>query len=325
MAKRESLPVSANLLKKYVVSDSDLRWVEKQVQTAIRASKINWTNIESKSSSVYSKLDEQLDSRFDKRFPNFQEEVAEHTVKGRNLDSLMGGFGVIYGISLFVSFISIFFGLFSLFVFVLFVGGVGFLIINRASDAYDIGDGVPKELVAKKEIWLDAMRVAISREIDLQTQAIFFSSSSNDPAVLRSSVSGAWSPLGPRPSAPERALTPREAEIFVAKYMQFYGATGVAETRFSRDGGVDVEADFFVAQVKHQEAKVGVKALRELFAVASVANKQALFFAKVGFSKDAVEFANSVGISLFTYLPHLKASNFYGERYLKVGLGKTLS
>ena len=325
MARRESLPVSASVLKKYVVSESDLRWAEKQVQSSIKASNINWTNIENESSAVYSNSIRLLESRFEKRFPNFQDEVAEHTVKGRNLDSVMTGFMAVYFFCLFVSFISIFFGLFSLFIFVLFVGGVGFLIINRAGEAYDVSDGVPAELLGKKEFWLKAMNVAISKEIQVQTQAIFYSSASREPAVLKASVKGAWSPIGPRPTAPNGVLTPREAEIYVAKYMQFYGATGVTETRFSRDGGVDVEADLFVAQVKHQEAKVGVKALRELFAVASVAQKQALFFAKVGFSKDAVEFANSVGISLFTYLPHLQSSNFYAERYLKVGLGKTLT
>lgn len=324
MNKRAPLPVSAALLSKYDVSESDLRWAETVVEAKVKASNINWTNIDSESKAIYSSALRLIDSKFQERFPDYAKDIAEHTVKGRNLNTLIESYSTTFIVLLIVSFVLMFVGLGLWFLLILIFGGLIMYFLIRISDSYDIQDGVPSELVGKKAMWISALKQAMGQAVQRETQRIFYSSMSNHPEVLRESVNGAWSPLGPRPSAPNGFLTPREAEIYVSKYMQFYGATGVTETRFSRDGGVDVDSDLFVAQVKHQEAKVGVKAVRELFAVASVAQKQPLFFAKVGFSKDAVEFANNVGISLFTYLPYLQASNLYAERYLKVGLGETL-
>jgi HJR/Mrr/RecB family endonuclease len=115
-------------------------------------------------------------------------------------------------------------------------------------------------------------------------------------------------------------MSPQDAEHFVAEYLKFYGATGVSVTRFSRDGGIDVETTNFVAQVKHVQANVGVKAVREIYAIAVSKNKEALFFAKVGYTKDAIDFATQNRIALFTYLPHLQGYDPRAKTYLERGM-----
>jgi hypothetical protein len=121
------------------------------------------------------------------------------------------------------------------------------------------------------------------------------------PEDWAASVGNKWRPLAPRPTFEVLALTPKEAEETLAEYMKFLGASGVKVTRYSRDGGIDIYSDKYVAQVKHQEAPVGVRALRELIGVASLELKTPLFFAKRGYTSDALRFGTGQVILLFSY------------------------
>lgn len=320
MNDHPTVPVDNEILKKYKLNKADRAWASKKVERRISATQMNWTDFETKGRTVVSEISSELPTRFAERFPLFRQEVLDHTVKGRNRDSREGKFIAVYMIFLFVTFFMIFVGYFLPFLLVLFVGGWILHAVVSSNEKYSIPDVLPHALLESKQGWLDCMSELVREEATQQTRRIFYSSTSADSSELRASVRDAWSPLGPRPIAPNGELTPREAELYVTAYMKFYGATGVAETRYSRDGGIDAESDIFVAQVKHQSSRVGVKAIRETYAVAVAKGKTPLFFTKVGFSKEATLFANEVGMSLFTYLPHLKAENSLARRYLKHGM-----
>lgn len=114
-------------------------------------------------------------------------------------------------------------------------------------------------------------------------------------------LKGKWKPLAAKPGPPLMTITPREAEEHCRQVMLFYGAEGAETTQYSQDGGVDVVSKHFVAQVKHQEAPVGVKVVRETFGVASQEGKLGIVFGKTGFTNDAISFATQNGILLISY------------------------
>jgi hypothetical protein len=321
MKDPKSIPVSADVLAKYKVLKSDRSWVVKSVADGIAKSSMNWTNYKSKSGEVYSGLLAEVEARFAERFPTYPQEVEEHTVKGRSVEGFTSGAFGAWLLALMVSFVLMFVGFPWLFFGTVFFGGWALMGSISAADKFSVEDAKPSELIQMRAAWVREISELIYSEVNIQAGQKFYESNATDPKVLYKSVNFAWVPLGPRPIADKETLTPQGAEIYVAAYMTFYGATGVETTRFSRDGGIDVESDLFAAQVKHQESKVGVKAVRELFAVSSVIGKQAMFFTKIGYSKEAVEFANSVKMPLFVYLPHLQEANFYARKFLESGMG----
>ena len=114
-------------------------------------------------------------------------------------------------------------------------------------------------------------------------------------------LAGKWTPLGVRPAKPMPGMSPRAAELHCCQIMLFYGATGSHITNYSQDGGIDVLADYFIGQVKHHEAPVGVKTIRETFGVASQYGKTGIVFAKNGFTDEAIRFATANGVLLVSY------------------------
>ena len=93
---------------------------------------------------------------------------------------------------------------------------------------------------------------------------------------------------------------PRDAEINVAEYLKGLGARGVAVTRMSRDGGVDVVAEGLKIQVKAQTSPVGVRPVRELRGVLSVGDAGG-FFSLSGFTNGAEDFADGHGLALWEF------------------------
>lgn len=93
-----------------------------------------------------------------------------------------------------------------------------------------------------------------------------------------------------------------EAERVAASIMRQLGFADARQTQRSGDGGIDVLSSGGVAQVKWQTAKVGRPALQNLVGAAHIHGTPAmLFFARVGYSAQAVQFADSVGMQLFTF------------------------
>jgi len=106
------------------------------------------------------------------------------------------------------------------------------------------------------------------------------------------------------------------AELLVADWMRHLGILDAHVTPSTADGGVDVDSDTHVAQVKHYKGNVSVVALRELFGVASARTKTPLFFTSAGYTGDAIRFADAIQMPLFVYnaeLGTLTASNLHAQ------------
>lgn len=98
-------------------------------------------------------------------------------------------------------------------------------------------------------------------------------------------------------------MTPRDAEHLAARIMTNLGAKNVRVTPATRDGGLDVVADGFVAEVKHHADKVAAAPVHRIFGVAQARGARALFFTMTGYRPEAITFAETAGVALFTYDP----------------------
>jgi hypothetical protein len=177
----------------------------------------------------------------------------------------------------------------------------------------------PHSLRAQMHSCINELRSFLENEITEQVKDRVSKSYGLTREDWRAAVGNRWQPLGPRPIIPPGGLTPKEAESYVSQMLKFYGLSGAKITRFSRDGGVDVESDRGVFQVKHQKAPVGVGVVREILGVASSKGKRAGVFAKTGFTKEATDFAETNGIVLFSYTPSLKGRTKISEQLLISG------
>ena len=92
----------------------------------------------------------------------------------------------------------------------------------------------------------------------------------------------------------------RDYEEAAAKFLVQLGYSGIRAAAPGADGGVDVwVTGTLVGQVKAQQAKVGSPPLQQLHGIACKENVQGLFFSKSGYSKPAIQWANSVEMPLF--------------------------
>ncbi|SDH42953.1 restriction endonuclease [Microbacterium sp. 77mftsu3.1] len=112
-----------------------------------------------------------------------------------------------------------------------------------------------------------------------------------------------WRPLGPAPAPQPFGVSHEGAEHLVQQWMLYLGAFEAEVTRFSADGGVDVAALNYIAQVKNYGPghAVDVAAVRELAGVAGADGRKPLFFTSSGYTSGAAAFAASVGMALFVY------------------------
>lgn len=123
-------------------------------------------------------------------------------------------------------------------------------------------------------------------------------------AVALPKKPAAKKPVVPRPPAPEPqpfGVDHYGAELLAAKWMRHLGVLDAKATRHVQDGGIDVDSELFVAQVKHLTGGVGGPDLHRLAGVASVAGKHGLFFTNTYYTPAAVFFAEDAKIALFRY------------------------
>lgn len=92
-----------------------------------------------------------------------------------------------------------------------------------------------------------------------------------------------------------------DAEGVAAAWMEWLGFGPAQVCGGPGDGGVDVRAQTGVAQVKDYGTPISAGPVRELAGVAMVEGRQAVFFARSGYTRDAVEFADRAGIALFEF------------------------
>ncbi len=115
------------------------------------------------------------------------------------------------------------------------------------------------------------------------------------------------------------------AEQLVAEWMVYLGETDSQVTRYSGDGGIDVESSHYVTQVKNysENQSVGSNDLRELQGVATLSGRRPLFFTSGRYPSGGVEFADRVGMALFRYdavAGSLIGANGLGLILLRTGL-----
>lgn len=128
-------------------------------------------------------------------------------------------------------------------------------------------------------------------------------------------------------SAPDKmpsGVTPRGAEQLVAQWMRHLGEVRAEATHFQSDGGIDVAGEWFIAQVKHFNASVGVAPIREIAGVSNIDRRRPLFFTSTGYSVGAIEFANKSGVALFVYSAEraeLRGINELAKALMTRGLG----
>ncbi len=96
-------------------------------------------------------------------------------------------------------------------------------------------------------------------------------------------------------------ITPRQAEELAARIMTRMGARNVLVTPPVADGGLDVAADGYVAEVKHHRDPVPEGYVQRILGVARDRGARAIFFARSGYRPAAVQFAERNGVLLFTY------------------------
>lgn len=112
-----------------------------------------------------------------------------------------------------------------------------------------------------------------------------------------------WQVAHPHPLVQAYGVSPAGAEQWVCDWMVHMGAEGASVTRFVGDGGIDVESDRFIAQVKHYTGTVGVGSIREHIGVASIdaLQRTPLFFTSGAYAAGAVQAADHARMPLFTY------------------------
>lgn len=121
--------------------------------------------------------------------------------------------------------------------------------------------------------------------------------------ISQSSQALGTSGMRKRP-APAQTLDPYLFELYCAEWCTYFGHKDVSVTRSTKDGGVDVEGDSFIAQVKFQELPVGVRPIRELAGVLGQRKKTvAYFFTLNGFSSSALREGQDLGLALFEVKP----------------------
>lgn len=171
----------------------------------------------------------------------------------------------------------------------------------------------------------------LSESIAEHIEGILKSNNSPDNPNRRSleewteALEGKWKPYAVLAEPPLITITPREAEIHCCQLMLYLGAKGSTITEYSQDGGVDVNSDDFVAQVKHQAAPVGVKVVRETLGVAAHLKKAAIVFAKSGFTNEAITFATQNNVLLFQYSNGIESWTVLSNHAVKNGLIFSLS
>lgn len=144
---------------------------------------------------------------------------------------------------------------------------------------------------------------------------------SYDPEVVRGSAE--FAPAGPAPFPQPYGVSHEGAEALVAEWVRYLGEADAEITRFTGDGGIDVQSMHYIIQVKNYSGSVGVAEVRELGGVAAVDGRKPLFFTSGSYAAGAVDFAERSGIALFVYDAHLGTlvgANGAAERALVRGL-----
>lgn len=124
-----------------------------------------------------------------------------------------------------------------------------------------------------------------------------------------------------------QVTTPKQAELNAAAQMISWGYLDAASPLHGADGGIDVRSSKALAQVKFRGVKAGRPEIQNLYgAAAGESSKALMFFDFKGYSPQAVEYANQMGIGLYVYDTSGAVSgvNGAGRRLMGVSAGTRL-
>jgi hypothetical protein len=99
---------------------------------------------------------------------------------------------------------------------------------------------------------------------------------------------------------PRFLRSPADFEAAAADWMRAWGFCRVRVTRAGRDGGIDVESDEAVAQVKAWMVPIGSPAIQQLKGAAHD-GRTPIFFSLMEYTPSAVQFADQAGVALFRF------------------------
>lgn len=94
-----------------------------------------------------------------------------------------------------------------------------------------------------------------------------------------------------------------QAELNAERLMREWGFSDAVATTGGADGGIDVRAKGALAQVKWKGGVTGRPDLQRLYGARGSGTEQLIFFSAAGYSAQAVEYANQIGMALYTYDP----------------------
>lgn len=90
------------------------------------------------------------------------------------------------------------------------------------------------------------------------------------------------------------------AELLAVRYLRWLGFPDARRTRAGADGGVDVEGENLVAQVKYIGNGATRPMIQQLMGIASAEKKVAIFFAR-SYARTALDWGQSAGVALFRF------------------------
>lgn len=97
--------------------------------------------------------------------------------------------------------------------------------------------------------------------------------------------------------------TPHQAELNARDLLVSWGYPDAVATTGGADGGIDVRSSRALAQVKWKGGGTGRPDVQKLVGARGTGSQQLFFFSAAGYSKQAVDYADEVGVALFTYDP----------------------
>ncbi|MBB0998291.1 restriction endonuclease [Dietzia maris] len=101
----------------------------------------------------------------------------------------------------------------------------------------------------------------------------------------------------------EYITDPHKAEKNATQLMRQWGFADAVAGTGGADGGVDVRSKRALAQVKWKGGVVGRPDVQRLVGARGTGSEALIFFSASGYSAQAIEYADQVGVALFTYDP----------------------
>jgi hypothetical protein len=108
-------------------------------------------------------------------------------------------------------------------------------------------------------------------------------------------------PGGPVPGDTRQVRTWQDAELNAAAWMRHWGFADARAGLPGPDGGIDIRSSRGLAQVKFKAQQVGRPDVQRLVGAAGRDQAQLLFFTGTSYSKNAMAYAEEMGIALFVY------------------------